>query len=120
MTDQPCECWPAHHRPGCKHRSHQPSTPAPSGAYSVECWRCGARTDTTHDAHCPDRPAPSGGGTPTAVEALERLLETAVENDDHEGYSAGYIFGLETAIAALVQDKAPIDVDRLNREHPLD
>jgi hypothetical protein len=97
-----------------------PSTPAPSGAYSVECWRCGARTDTTHDAHCPDRPAPSGGGTPTAVEALERLLETAVENDDHEGYSAGYIFGLETAIAALVQDKAPIDVDRLNREHPLD
>jgi hypothetical protein len=102
MTDQPCECWPAHHRPGCKHRSHQPSTPAPSGAYSVECWRCGARTDTTHDAHCPDRPAPSGGGTPTAVEAL---LARAEAGAGAWGTCSGEWLRIEDLRAALAQDK---------------
>lgn len=39
-----------------------------------------------------------------AVKRLETLLQTAVENDDHEGYSAGYIFALEVAVDIVKEE----------------
>jgi predicted NBD/HSP70 family sugar kinase len=113
----------------------RPSTPAPSGGGPLtddERAQLADRIRLTLPAMLPGYPeriadgiAPwiaaraAQPGTPTAVEALAEEMESL--DDPHDPNAAGIVrqYGRRLR-AALAQVEAQPDVDRLNREHPLD
>jgi predicted NBD/HSP70 family sugar kinase len=133
MTDQPvrgcmaCATYRAEGRACPRHRG-KPNTPAPSGggALTDDEWteldaaiRSGNRRRIVTLVNGFFAARAAQPGTPTAVEALAEEMESL--DDPHDPNAAGIVrqYGRRLR-AALAQVEAQPDVDRLNREHPLD
>jgi hypothetical protein len=104
-----CQCTPAHDNG--KFTPEPMRTPAPSGR---ACGLC------LHE--CPSTPAPSGGGALTDDEA-DDLICAAYAGEKSCSHNAKPLLDtVESILAARagLPEPSGIDVDRLNREHPLD